>query len=502
MNFDVRGNVTSITRNGMVKGSSRYTNTTIDNQALTIPAGGNLTTQSTGASSIPASHINLDAPHNYLNLPNKFDFGSNNTIDLLYDGLGNKLRKTVKTSGTTTITQDYLGGIELKNNVVEAVYNEEGRAFNNGGTFRYEYVLRDHLGNTRVVFSDKNGSGSIDNTEILSETHYYPFGKSFDGAWYSDSNASKYRYLYNGKELSEEFDLNFYDYGARWLDPGMGSWWEVDPLADQFPSLTPYNFAENNPIRFIDPDGMASQTIYDFDGKAQTVGDNDYAASSDNGGCPPNCPQTIAKADATGRASSVTPQLATGGVTLPQRDQGTLSNADSRLLPHEQAGTIGIIIGLQTIATETALAAAGKYVVALVRGKSLGSGSQNLYSGVKQASNYLQEIGIPRSYRKEILQSFETETISLRIANMNTFGLRFYGGAASESGRYLFPTFTSYTNRVGLALPAKWNTMSGISQFQIAPGSTYIYGRAASQGGIYTGGSYQMYVPNLGNLIK
>ncbi|WP_131694720.1 hypothetical protein [Dyadobacter tibetensis] len=133
----------------MVKGSSRYTNSTIDNQALTIPAGGNLTTQSTGASSIPASHINLDAPHNYLNLPTKFDFGSNNTIELLYDGLGNKLRKTVKTSGTVTLTQDYLDGIELKNNTVEAVYNEEGRAFNNGGTFRYEYVLRDHLGNTR-----------------------------------------------------------------------------------------------------------------------------------------------------------------------------------------------------------------------------------------------------------------------------------------------------------------------------------------------------------------
>ncbi|WP_025762942.1 hypothetical protein [Dyadobacter tibetensis] len=133
----------------MAKGSSRYTNSIIDNQALTIPAGGNLTTQSTGASSIPASHINLNTPHNYLNLPTKFDFGTGNTIELLYDGLGNILRKTVKTAGTTTLTQDYLDGIELKNNTVEAVYNEEGRAFNNGGTFRYEYALRDHLGNTR-----------------------------------------------------------------------------------------------------------------------------------------------------------------------------------------------------------------------------------------------------------------------------------------------------------------------------------------------------------------
>ncbi|WP_025762930.1 RHS repeat-associated core domain-containing protein [Dyadobacter tibetensis] len=263
----------------MVKGSSRYTNSIIDNQALTIPAGGNLTTQSTGASSIPASHINLDAPHNYLNLPNKFDFGSNNTIDLLYDGLGNKLRKTVKTSGTTTITQDYLGGIELKNNVVEAVYNEEGRAFNNGGTFRYEYVLRDHLGNTRVVFSDKNGSGTIDHTEILGKTHYYPFGKAFDGAWYNDATAGKYRYLYNGKELSEEFDLNFYDYGARWLDPGLGSWWEVDPASELSRRWSPYAYGNNNPIRFIDPDGRESSAYGGFTSSAEMAAQ--HAAASE-----------------------------------------------------------------------------------------------------------------------------------------------------------------------------------------------------------------------------
>lgn len=145
-----------------------------------------------------------------------------------------------------------------------SVYNEEGRAFNtatSGQTYRYEYVLRDHLGNTRLVFTDKNGNGSIDNTEILSETHYYPFGKTFEGAWYNDASASKYKYLYNGKEVSDEFRLNFYDYGARWLDPGMGSWWEIDPKAESFSSLSPYNYADNNPVNTIDPDGMSGQHI-------------------------------------------------------------------------------------------------------------------------------------------------------------------------------------------------------------------------------------------------
>lgn len=70
-------------------------------------------------------------------------------------------------------------------------------------------------------------------------------------------------------------------------------------------------------------------------------------------------------------------------------------------------------------------------------------------------------------------------------------------------GRYLFPTFTNQTNRVGLALPLSWrNTMTGISQFQVVPGTQYIFGRAASQGGIYSGGSYQMYVNDLKKLSK
>ncbi|APD07045.1 hypothetical protein UJ101_01529 [Flavobacteriaceae bacterium UJ101] len=71
----------------------------------------------------------------------------------------------------------------------------------------------------------------------------------------------------------------------------------------------------------------------------------------------------------------------------------------------------------------------------------------------------------------------------------------------NASGRYLFPTFTNYTNRAGLALPPSWNSISGLIQFQIRPGTKYIYGRAASQGGVYRGGSNQMYINNINNLM-
>lgn len=277
--FDVRGNISSIVRKGLVKGATNFTTATVDNQTLTIQSGSNLSVESKGVNPVSTSgYGNMDAPHNHLNLPSKFDFGANNRIELLYDGQGRKLRKTATTNNVVTLTQDYLDGIELKNNTVEAVYNEEGRAFNNAGTFRYEFALRDHLGNTRVVFTDKGATGIQDQTEILSETHYYPFGKTMDGAWYNDATAPKYKYLYNGKELNEEFSLNFYDYGARWFDPGMASWWEIDPASENNRRWSPYAYGNNNPIRFIDPDGKESAAYGGFTSSSEIAARHAAAA--------------------------------------------------------------------------------------------------------------------------------------------------------------------------------------------------------------------------------
>ena len=111
--------------------------------------------------------------------------------------------------------------------------------------------------------------------------------------------------------------------------------------------------------------------------------------------------------------------------------------------------------------------------------------------------------GVSRKARKQALESFDIETISLKTANDSTYGLRFFGGDAEKKGRFLFPTFTNYANRNGLALRTDWNnSMTRISQFQVRPGSKYIFGRAAPQGGRFTGGSPQIYVNNVDNLIK
>ncbi len=100
--------------------------------------------------------------------------------------------------------------------------------------------------------SDHLGSASwITNNTGLPVQHllYLPFGEHF-----ANEHSSGYdeRFTFTGKERDAE--TGYYYHGARFNCSDIG-WLSVDPMADKYPSLTPYNYCAWNPIKFIDPDG-------------------------------------------------------------------------------------------------------------------------------------------------------------------------------------------------------------------------------------------------------
>ncbi|WP_158860701.1 RHS repeat-associated core domain-containing protein [Lunatibacter salilacus] len=96
---------------------------------------------------------------------------------------------------------------------------------------------------------------------IVQETHYDPWGLELTGIGFQYRGIKENRYLYQGKELLDDLNLNIYDFHARGYDPVIGRTWQFDPHAENYPSMSPYSWVANNPLSVVDPTGMDTVNV-------------------------------------------------------------------------------------------------------------------------------------------------------------------------------------------------------------------------------------------------
>jgi RHS repeat-associated protein len=139
--------------------------------------------------------------YNFLNLPSVITVKNVNgsdkgTISYIYDAIGNKLEKRViegtSTHPTKQTTTSYLASFVYENNVLQFFSHEEGRVrwtlVNGANAFVYDYFLKDHLGNVRMVLTEEQKidhyptatlEGTGTGSSIENEKAYYDINNSY-----------------------------------------------------------------------------------------------------------------------------------------------------------------------------------------------------------------------------------------------------------------------------------------------------------------------------------
>ena len=153
--------------------------------------------------------------YNYLNLPQTITVyatatAPKGTITYTYDAAGNKLQKTVVEGSNKTVTT-YVGGFVYEGkctggatctpvDVLQFIGHEEGRIRYKpaGGTYVYDYLLKDHLGNTRMVLTEEQETlaypaasmeNVVDKANLSDPANYIPY---YDKTDYTTNAALRY----------------------------------------------------------------------------------------------------------------------------------------------------------------------------------------------------------------------------------------------------------------------------------------------------------------------
>ena len=227
--------------------------------------------------------------------------------------------------------------------------------FVGGAESERRYYHTDHLGSTRAV-TDPSG-------QVVERRDHYPFGLQMPGRTLAQGPRADEDYT--GHELDDETGMHYA--GARFYMSALGRWGTTDPLADDFPAWSSYNYVQNNPLRLVDPDGRAPMDWYRdqddsvrFDPEVQSQDDLDEGqeylgerllARSEDGGAQLLEPDGSARTVFEGRPSSgeVASDIMAGFAGATSKAQWTL----------EMAGDAGKTLAKRNSVVATGLTVAG-----------------------------------------------------------------------------------------------------------------------------------------------
>ena len=153
------------------------------------------------------------------------------------------------------------------------------------GTFAYLDTLTNQQNATSTLYfyhPDHLGSSSwitTTNGTVKQHLHYLPWGEDFVNQ--RSSHFDGVRYTFSAKEKDSETGYSYF--GARYYSPDLSIWLSVDPQASKYPSLSPYVYCANNPVKLVDPNG---EEAWEPDGKGGWIAqkrDNAWTLHRDAG---------------------------------------------------------------------------------------------------------------------------------------------------------------------------------------------------------------------------
>jgi RHS repeat-associated protein len=196
------------------------------------------------------------------------DLGGGGTAYYVYDAGGERVRKVIEKTGGIVEERIYLGGFEIYRKTISGTLNFERETLRISDdrkaicdietkTVENGTVISSPVSNIRYQYDNHLGSASLEldsSANIVSYEEYHPFGTTSYRSGRTETEVSLKRYKYVGKERDEETGL--YYYGARYYAGWIARFVSVDPLQHKYPYYTPFQYAGNKPVSYIDLDGL------------------------------------------------------------------------------------------------------------------------------------------------------------------------------------------------------------------------------------------------------